>query len=214
MNGPEHLCTWFLRLNGYLTTTNFYAHDRHQTLGEVDVIGVRFLHSRELHFEDSKALKIPPGKTDMVFVETEKGDIDAHNNPWKSRTREALEYTLQRVGIVPHEQLDDACKSVQESGNHIRDTYSLRAICCGRSLSADLEKQGITCVRWAEILKFIQDRFRSNDKLKAQHEQWDCFGQYLWDQLSGASVPDESRFFCGWEKISGAIAKACEMGVD
>jgi len=37
MNGPEHLCAWFLRLNGYLTTTNFYAHARHKTLGEIDV---------------------------------------------------------------------------------------------------------------------------------------------------------------------------------
>src|SRR2546426_9365751 len=41
-----------------------------------------------------------------VLVESEKGDIDAENNPWKSRTKEALEYALRRVGIVPRERLD------------------------------------------------------------------------------------------------------------
>jgi len=60
MNGPEHLCTWFLRLNGYLTTTNFYAHDKHETLGEIDVIAVRFPHSQELHFDDFKTLELFP----------------------------------------------------------------------------------------------------------------------------------------------------------
>jgi hypothetical protein len=89
MNGPEHLRTWFLRLNGYLTTTNFYAHHRRETLGEVDVTAVRFRHSQELHFEDSKALKIPSAKIDVVLAEAKRGlaplvisGIHLRNRPW------------------------------------------------------------------------------------------------------------------------------------
>ncbi len=207
MNGPEQLSAWYLRLNGYLITTNFYAHARHKTLGEIDVTGVRFPYSQELNFEDDLRVL---GKTDVVLVESEKGDIDAENNPWKSRTKEALEYALRRVGIVPRERLDEACKSVCESGNYTRDDYSLRAICCGRSMSVELEKRGITCVKWAEMLKFIQNRFRSNERLRRQHEQWDCFGKYLWKQLNRSSPPDEAKFFCEWEKIAGTTKRVCD----
>jgi hypothetical protein len=213
MNGPEHLCTWFLRLNGYLTTTNFYAHDKRETLGEIDVTAVRFPHSQELHFEDSKVLKVPDAKIDVVLAEAKRGDVSALSNSWNSSEKPALECVVRRVGVVPPKKVDEVCASLRGSRHITLDDLSFRVVCCARSMSSDLEKQGITCVKWAEILKFIQDRFHSNDKLKAQHDQWDCFGQYLWNQLRSGSVPDESRFFCGWEKISGAIAKACEMQV-
>ncbi len=200
MNGPEQLCTWYLRLNGYLTTTNFYAHDRHETLGEIDVIGVRFPDSQELDFEDDVALlKIPPGKTDIVLVEAEKGDISEQNNPWKSRTKEALEYAIRRIGILPPAELDEGCTSVSEAHQFTRDGFSLRGVCCGRSVDKELEKQGITCLEWAKILEFIQNRFQNNYRLKAQHERWDWFGQYLWKHLVQSSSPNEAEFFSGWE---------------
>src|SRR5208282_5531027 len=140
MNGPEQLCTWYLRLNGYLTISNFYAHDRKATLGEIDVIGVRFPNSQELHFKDSSALMIPVGKTDVVLVESEKGNIGADENPWKSRTKEALEYAIRRVGIVPPEDLDKACEAIKNTGHFSGKDFCVRALCCGHSVSADIEK--------------------------------------------------------------------------
>jgi hypothetical protein len=77
-------------------------------------------------------------------------------------------------------------------------------------MSVELEKRGITCVKWAEMLKFIQNRFRSNERLKRQHEQWDCFGKYLWKQLNRSSPPDEAKFFCEWEKIAGTTKRVCD----
>ena len=82
-----------------------------------------------------------------------------------------------------------------------RGEVSLRAVCCGRSVDHELEKQGITCLEWAKILAFIQNRFHNNDKLKAQHEQWDWFGQYLWKQLVQSLPPNEAEFFSGWESF-------------
>ncbi len=213
MNGPEHLCTWFLRLNGYLTTTNFYAHDSHETLGEIDVIGVRFPHSRELEFKDSDALKIPEGKIDLVLAEAKRGHIDSLDNSWISPEKQALEYIVQRVGMVHSEKVDEVCAALRKNRQMTVHDRSFRVICCARSMNDDLEKQGVTCVKWAEVLKFIQHRFHNNEKLKRQHEQWDCFGQYLWNQLTCGLAPDESNFFCGWEKTSGALAKACETPV-
>ncbi len=202
MNGPEQLCTWYLRLNGYLTITNFHEHDRYKTIGEIDVIGVRFPHSHELDLKDDVALlKIPPGKIDVVLVEAEKGDINEQQNPWKFRTKEALEYAIRRIGILPCEELQKACTMLHENRCFTRGEVSLRAVCCGRSVDSGLEKQGITCLEWAKILAFIQNRFQNNAKLKAQHEQWDWFGKYLWDWLADSSSPNEAEFFSGWESF-------------
>ncbi len=201
MNGPEQLCTWYLRLNGYLTITNFHEHDRHRTIGEIDVIGVRFPHSRELDFEDDIAyLQIMPGKIDVVLAEAEKGDINEQNNPWKLRTKGALEYAIRRIGIVSPEEFEKACTSLYEARQFTRDGLSLHAVCCGRSVDNNLEKQGITSLEWTRILAFIQNRFQNNAKLKAQHEQWDWFGQYLWEQLAESSSRNEAAFFSGWER--------------
>ncbi len=213
MNGPEHLCTWFLRLNGYLTTTNFYAHNKRETLGEIDVIGVRFPYSQELSFDDSEVLKIPDGKLDAVLAEAKRGHIDSLDNSWISPEKQALEYIVQRVGIVHSEKVDEVCAALRKNRQITVDDFSFRVVCCARSMNDDLEKQGVTCVKWAEVLKFIQYRFHNNEKLKRQHEQWGSFGHYLWGQLTSGPAPDESNFFCGWEKISGALAKACETSV-
>jgi hypothetical protein len=165
MNGPEQLCTWYLRLNGYLTITNFYAHDRHETLGEVDVIGVRFPHSQELHFKDSEALKIPDGKIDVVLAEAKRGNIDSLNNSWNSSESLALEYFVRRVGIVSSEKVDDACTGLRGSvsRNITLSDFSLRIVYCCRSVDAALEKQGVTCVRWGQNLAPFRLRSYSSD---------------------------------------------------
>ena len=130
MNGPEHLRTWFLRLNGYLTTTNFYAHHKRETLGEIDVTAVRCRHSQELPFEDSKALKIPSAKIDVVLAEAKRGDVSALSNSWNSSEKPALEYVVRRVGVVPSKKVDEVCASLRESRHTILDDLSFRAVCC------------------------------------------------------------------------------------
>jgi len=96
---------WYLRLNGYFTMPNFYAHGRQGPLTEVDGLGARFPHSSE--FEDDPGLNIPQGGIDIVFAEAKGKQIEVLNGPWGSPEKGALDYVLKRVGVVRAEQVKE-----------------------------------------------------------------------------------------------------------
>lgn len=213
MNGPEHLCAWYLRLNGYLTTANFYLHDRHETLGEVDVIGVRFPHSNELHFEDDNhALRIPPRQIDVVLAEAKRGKISSLGNSLTTGQNEALEYVLMRVGGLEQGRVKDVSAKLYESGPHslTEDGFNIRVVCFAESIDDELANGGVTFVPWMHVLEFVRNRFINNQKLKAQHDQWELFGQYLWNRLVDVTLLDPAKFFSEWEKRAGRMKTAFE----
>jgi hypothetical protein len=96
----------------------------------MDVTAVRCRHSQELPFEDSKALKIPSAKVDVVLAEAKRGDVSALSNSWNSSEKPALEYVVRRVGVVPSKKVDEVCASLCESRHIILDDLSFRAVCC------------------------------------------------------------------------------------
>jgi len=198
MNGSEWLCLWYLRLNGYFTIPNFYAHGRKGALAEIDMLGVRFPYSTE--FPDDPALSIPKEGIDMIFAEAKTKQIETLNGPWNSPERGALDYVLKRIGIVPSEKVAEVTKDLYTKRRASIQGGTVRIICFGESIGKELSTQGVTFLPWREVLVFVHKRFYNNDRLKADHEAWDLFGQYLWMRLSNHEVPDVDSFFAGWQK--------------
>lgn len=165
---------------------------------EVDVLAVRFPHSHE--FDDDKLLKIPEDSIDVVFAEAKAKHIESLNGPWSSPEKGALDYVLRRVGVIPEERVVDLAHKLYSRRRAIAEGVRLRVACFGKSISKTLRAEGVTFVPWNHVLDFVHSRFRNNEQLKADHEAWDEFGQYLWGRLSVPQVPDANEFFDGWEK--------------
>lgn len=197
MNSREWLCLWYLRLNGYFTMPNFIAHGRNGPLTEVDVLGIRFPHSRE--FLDDERLEIPTDSVDIVFAEAKEGRIDELNGPWSSPGKGALDYVLRRVGVVPTDQANGLAVELYHTRKAKRDGFQIRIVCFARDINQDLQVQGVTFVPWTQVLGFIHQRFSENQRLKEDHQVWDDFGRYLWDTLI-RNVPDANAFFVDWDR--------------
>ena len=196
MNGHEWLALWYLRLNGYFTTPNFIAHGRPGPLTEVDVLGVRFPHSVE--FKDDPALCIPKDGIDIVFAEAKGKKIEALNGPWSSPEKNALDYVLKRVGVVPAEQVKGLAANLYTKRNAEIDGYKVRIVCFADTIGEELLKQGVTFISWAQVLDFVRNRFAVYEQLKQDHEAWDDFGKYLWATLKNGKT-DADGLFCGWD---------------
>jgi hypothetical protein len=188
MNSFEQLALWYLRLNGYFVIPNFIAHGDGGPRTDVDVLGVRFPHSRE-YPDDAQRLQIPPNKVDIVFAESKAGRCKL-NGPWKNGgDRQALEYVLRRVGIFESDNSIHAAatrlyaEQRQETGD-----YLIRIVCFGSKTNGTLAR--VTQVLWPDVLSFINRRFETYLRLKAEHQHWDSFGKYLWDRLGGDVIPE------------------------
>lgn len=204
MNSGEWLCLWYLRLNGYFTLPNFYAHGCTGPLTEIDVLAVRFPHSQEQEFEDDSALAKPTDRVDVVFAEAKIRQVDSLNGPWCSPEKRALDYVLKRVGIVPTGRVAELAEGLYSNRKAEVDGFTVRIVCFGTDISPKLRREGVHFVSWAQVLSFINKRFKNNDKLKADHEAWDDFGKYLWEMLCNNQNPCPDTFFSEWDRRSQA----------
>jgi len=203
MTGNEWLCLWYLRLNGYFTLPNFYAHRRSGPLTEVDVLGVRFPYSKENNFEDDeKALNYPSNKVDIVLGEAKTKHIEELNGPWGSPDGKALQYVLQRVGIVPPDAVKNLAGEIFAKKRAVIDGIMIRVVCFAESIGDELLKADVTFVSWDQVLAFIYGRFRENHRLKADHEKWDEFGQFLWRHMDNPRPPDPNSLCAKWDALS------------
>ena len=197
MNSFEQLALWYLRLNGYFVIPNFIAHGEGGPRTDVDVLAVRFPHSRE-YPDDTRRLQIPTKKIDIVFAESKAGRCRL-NGPWKNGgDRQALEYVLRRVGIFENDSsiLAAATRLYGEQRQEIGD-YCIRIVCFGSKANGKLARA--TQVLWPDVLSFINRRFKTYLDHKAEHQHWDSFGKYLWDRLSGDVIPEVTDIVKGWE---------------
>lgn len=84
--GSEKLAYWYLRLNGFLTITNFVVHPdfgRSQRT-DVDILGCRFPYRQELlenSMLDDKALIMSESKPTIVIAEVKSNTCNL-NGPW------------------------------------------------------------------------------------------------------------------------------------
>src|SRR5258708_7807056 len=91
----EQLGYWYLRLNGFLTITNFIVHPdqgRNQET-DVDLLAVRFPYRAELRrMEDDEFFTRIRDKAYIAFTEV-KASLCTLNGPWTNRDRQ----NMQRV---------------------------------------------------------------------------------------------------------------------
>lgn len=200
MKVSEWLCLWYLRLNGYLGTPAYVLHGTNGALTDVDVLAVRFSGSKELDFNDHAALRFPTERIDVLLAEAKRGIVEKLNGPWVDSTKGTFEYVLSRIGLFKESQISEIAKAIYENRRWCLGDTSVRVACFAESKAATFNEPHVIFVSWDEILRFIHDRFAENDKLKADHYQWDRFGHELWKQLVGP-LPATHDFFASLEKL-------------
>jgi len=197
MDALEQIALWYLRLNGYFVTPNFIAHGDGGPRTDVDLLAVRFPHSRE-YPDDTQRLHIPANKIDVVFAESKTGRCKL-NGPWKAAgNHNALEYVLRRVGILENDKSTaTAANGLYEKQSYESGEYVFRIVCFGSHTNGTLPL--VTQVMWLDVISFINQRFEIYRAEKAEHQHWDSFGIYLWDNLSGDVVPNFTAIVDGWK---------------
>ncbi len=162
MDTAVALVETYLRLNGYLTVTEYpilevSGRDETRTVSDLDVLAFRFpaagheLHPRrhgalrgDLHEQIDPALGASPGQADMIVGEVKRGQ--ARFNP-ATRNAEVLAAGLLRFGCCP---ANDALPSRAPCSRAARRTR-FTAIASAWSLSANRQRRrptaGTRC-RW------------------------------------------------------------------
>ncbi len=197
MDALEQLALWYLRLNGYFVTPNFIAHGDGGPRTDVDVLAVRFPHSQE-YPDDMQRLHIPANKIDVIFAESRTGRCKL-NGPWKAAgDHHALEYVLRRVDVLENDKsITAAANGLYEKQSYESGDYVFRIVCFGSQTNGTLPR--VTQVMWPDVLSFISQRFGTYQAQKAEHQHWDSFGAYLWDNLSRGVVPNVTAIVEGWK---------------
>ncbi len=204
MNTLEQIALWYLRLNGYFTMPNFIAHARAGAQTDVDILGVRFPHSRE-YPDDEAVLRFPADKIDVILAEAKAGECQL-NGPWKRRSeRRPLEWVLRRVGLVCADEQVDAIanelytrRRFPPMDDSTRWSFTIRIVCFGQSESKTLKD--VTQILWPHVIGFIGDRFARHAPEKADHDHWDSFGKFLWQELREGKRPRMDHLEASWHK--------------
>jgi hypothetical protein len=205
MNTLEQVAVWYLRLNGYFTMPNYIAHAQDGAQTDVDVLGVRFPHSRE-YPDDEAVLQFPVDKIDVVFAEAKAGECKL-NGPWKGKgDGRPLEWVLRRVGLVcEDEQVDRIANELYlhrrfpPNNESTRWSFVVRIVCFGKSENKKLGN--VTQVLWPDAIGFMRERFQTYAVEKADHNHWDSFGKFLWRELFAEKPPRIDELEAGWHKI-------------
>ena len=184
---------WYFRLNGFLNIENFVVHPSSQEVRvqagqrtEADLCGVRFPHRSELVMKDDDAFEGARTKPLFVIAEITRGQCKL-NGPWTNPERKNMEYILGAIGAFPPDQQTEVATSLYE---HCIYPYGegkeceFRLIAVGKDSSTELQKQypDLLQITLISMLKFIHKRFKAYRVQKANHPQWDEFGQRLWDE--------------------------------
>lgn len=169
-NRFELLATWYLRFNGYFTTTGYTLHGNSRALPrltDADVLGVRFPHSKEgsaeFPFERDPILLLDGDEIDFVICEVTSGRCKV-NAPWRDTSRRAVEYAIRGMGFSSDENgVDDCARRVYEygAGKSADGTSSVRFICVGEEVNGTLRNRlpGTLQITWSQVIQFLQRRF-------------------------------------------------------
>ncbi len=183
----EALAYWYLRLNGFLTITNFIVHPDQGKDQETDadILGVRFPYRVEnlsRPMKDDLPLIGESGKSHLVIGEVKSGLCDL-NGPWTKPEKRNMLRVLKAIGALQSHESDAAAKALYATGYYSNQRYRISLICFGGRANPQVTEKypNVPQILWAEILSFIYDRFKEYKNQKASHLQWDENGHKLWD---------------------------------
>lgn len=194
----EHLAYWFLRLNGFLTTSNFIVHpDRGENQEtDVDVFGVRFPHRAE---NMQRPMKDHPHFTlfcdkPLIVIAEVKRRCCALNEPWTDPARQNMLRVLRAIGAFPSAESEVAAEALHDHGHHAGKGYYVSLLCLGGEHNTTIAERypQIPQILWREVLGFVYHRFREYRVEKRSHAQWDEQGRALWNTSENSC--DEERF--------------------
>lgn len=196
--GSEQLAYWYLRLNGFLTITNFVVHPdtgRDQRT-DVDVLGVRFPYRAEnliSPMEDEDRFTGIRKKNFVVIAEVKRGRCSL-NGPWTNPDEQNMLRVLCAIGIFPKNEALLAAQSIYKEGCYQSRHYYVSLMCFGSETNPELKDQypQVSQILWPDVLDFIYRRFREYRYQKASHPQWDKEGNNLWQIFERSS--DEHSF--------------------
>lgn len=194
----EELGLWFLRLNGFFTLNNFVVHPRTGTdqRTDIDVLGVRFPHRRELveePLQDHASLSMPLPQIVLAEIKSSRCSI---NGPWITPDKQNMQNVLYAVGAVPWDQVDDVSSALYREGVYESGEIAFRFLCIGRESDPEIASRfpRVPQILWSEVELFIFERFTAEIRRKRVHPQWDPVGKHLWDTAVTSKSVDEFRF--------------------
>ncbi len=183
----EQLGYWYLRLNGFLTISNFVVHP--DTGGEqrtdVDILGVRFPHRAELLLNsmvDDRPFTEIRDKPYIIIAEVKRQECNL-NGPWVRPEHQNIQRVLRAVGAFLESEVQKVAQDVYKTGVFWNESYYLSLCCFGERPNAEIRRRypHVPQKLWDEVLRFIYDRFRQYRTQKASHGQWNRAGRDMWD---------------------------------
>jgi len=196
---PESVAYWFFRLNGCLTIVNFIVHpdlirrdELRSQRTDVDILAVRFPHRCELltsgkPMQDHEVF-VSSGLIDIVIAEVKYGQCRL-NGPWTRRPDKNMHRVLYAIGAFDTCYVPDVAESLYNEGYYSDHKFRVRLFAIGSKKNNELIPK-VVQLTWDEILKFIHHRLTTYNEHKAQHDQWDNAGKWLYDQSTNLSVDE------------------------
>jgi hypothetical protein len=181
---------WYFRLNGFLSVENFVLHPegrRQSQKTDADFCGVRFQYRSELNMEDDAPFKYGRKSELFVIAEITRGPSKL-NGPWTDPNKGNIQYVLRAIGAFPPDEINPIAESLYRHCTYPEPTANrertFQLIAVGKTASQDLRQKfpNLLQIELAGMLRFIHQRFAKYREQKANHSQWDQFGDILWKE--------------------------------
>lgn len=191
----ENLAYWYLRLNGFLTIPNFIVHPEKGNLQrtDIDIIGLRFPFREELEgMMDDKAFSDYSDKPVIVITEVKIGRC-VLNGSWRDPQKKNMESVLQAVGAFKKETIEEVAENLYKKGVYDGNQYKVVLVCIGKDVSQEISAKysAVPQITWRQVSNFIYSRFKSFERQKISHGQWDNVGTKLWTCMEKSKHEDD-----------------------
>jgi hypothetical protein len=201
-NGAEHVSAariayWYFRLNGFLGVENFVLHPddkREPQKTEADLCGVRFQYHSELDMTDDIWFSHGHGSALFVIAEITRG-VCKLNGPWTDPSKMNMQYVLRAIGAFPPDEHEALARSLYTHCTYPEPKTGegpiVQLIAVGKTVNEDLREKfpNLLQIELAHMLGFMYRRFDAYRGQKANHHQWDRFGQALWKESGKDAEP-------------------------
>ena len=183
----EELAYWYFRLNGFFGNQNFLIHKKLHHRGnatEVDYLGVRFMHRKELsepgsseYFEDDNESKLfkyynkqkIKGNIYVCIGEVKKGQPEINGPLLKDNS---LKQLLLSLGCVHKKAIPKVIKKLLTNGFCCINRYYITFVLIGEYDNSDVIPYKIPVITWNEIKSFIYKRFKEGKTEKSDIYYW------------------------------------------
>ena len=191
-SSPERLAYWYLRLNGFFILENFVIHDdvSSNQRTDADLIGVRFANREENILNpmtDDPSIARCETLVSVVIAEVKTSECSL-NGPWTRPADENMQRVLRAVGCFPKSAVELAGNALYKAGMYQDAHCTCRLIAIGARRCQALPIRAVPQILFADMLRFIHQRFHEYERQKASVGNWSKDGQELARSARGTSL--------------------------